>query len=422
MPRYTHFGERYTRTTGAVELMSDLGDAAAAAAHGPVYLLGGGNPARIPAVETVYRRRLAEIAADTTQFGRFAGAYTEPAGHPTCRAAIAEVLQAEYGWPLEARNVALTAGSQSAFYVLFNLFAGRGADGARQRVLLPLAPEYIGYSGLNMQDDLVVAHPAVLGELPDGMFKYRLDFEQLQVPDDVGAICVSRPTNPSGNVLTTSELERLDLLAQRHRVPLMVDAAYGKPFPGIEFTDSAAFWNDNVVLCLSLSKLGLPGVRTGIVVAHESIIEAITAFNATAALAPPGTGAEIVAPLLASGELSALCNDVVRPFYRARCAFALDVLRETFAGLPLRIHVPEGAFFLWLWFQDLPISSAELYRRLKRRGVYVISGHHFFPGLDRDWHHRDECVRINYAQEPEMVREGIRLLAAEVARAYDERG
>ena len=44
----------------------------------------------------------------------------------------------------------------------------------------------------------------------------------------------------------------------------------------------------------------------GVVVAHESIIEAITAFNATAALAPPGTGAEIVAPLIASGELSSV--------------------------------------------------------------------------------------------------------------------
>jgi valine--pyruvate aminotransferase len=71
-------------------------------------------------------------------------------------------------------------------------------------------------------------------------------------------------------------------------VPLIIDAAYGRPFPGIEFVDSPGLWNDNTVLCLSLSKLGLPGVRTGIVVANESIIETVTAFNATAALAPPG--------------------------------------------------------------------------------------------------------------------------------------
>jgi valine--pyruvate aminotransferase len=418
MPRYTRFGERYTSSTGALELMNDLGEADAAARRGPVYLLGGGNPARIAEAEDVYRRRLREIAADPIQFGRFAGAYTEPAGHPACRAEIARTLHREYGWPLTERNVALTLGSQSAFYVLFNLFAGSGADGRVRRLLLPLAPEYIGYSGLNLQEDAVVAHPALLDELPDRFFKYRLDFAGLRVPEDVGAICVSRPTNPSGNVLTTEELRRLDELARRHGVPLIVDAAYGRPLPGIEFTDSTAIWNDNVVLCMSLSKLGLPGVRTGIVIANEDIIAAITAFNATAALAPPGAGAEIVAPLLASGELSALCRDTLRPFYRSRRDRAVTELQDAFRDLPLRIHVPEGAFFLWLWFPGLPIPSAELYRRLKARGMYVISGHHFFPGLDRDWTHRQECVRLNYAQETDMVRAGIRLLAEEVARAY----
>jgi len=421
MPRYSRFGERYTRPTGALELMSDLGHAAAAATRGPVFLLGGGNPARIPAVEAAYCRRLREIAADAVQFGRFAGGYTEPAGHPACRAAIAAALHAEYGWPLDERNVALTSGSQSAFFVLFNVFAGSDAAGAR-RLLLPLAPEYIGYADLSVADGVLTAHPATIDDLGDGCFKYRLDFETLRVPDDVGAICVSRPTNPSGNVLTTAELQRLDELARRHEVPLIIDAAYGRPFPGIEFVESPGIWNDNVVLCLSLSKLGLPGVRTGIVVANESIVEAVTAFNATAALAPPGTGAEIVAPLIASGELRTLCNEQIRPYYRARCAQATEWLREAFVGLPLRIHAPEGAFFLWLWLPDLPVSSSELYRRLKTRGVYVLSGHHFFPGLDTEWRHREECLRINYAQSPEMVQAGIRQIAAEVRRAYDERG
>ena len=89
-------------------------------------------------------------------------------------------------------------------------------------------------------------------------------------------------------------------------------------------------------------------------------------------------------------------------------------------GLPLRIHRPEGAFFLWLWFPGLPITSAELYRRLKRRDVYVISGHHFFPGLEQDTPHRHECLRLSYAQPVERVRAGIAILAEEVRRAYDE--
>ena len=34
--------------------------------------------------------------------------------------------------------------------------------------------------------------------------------------------------------------------------------------------------------------------------------------------------------------------------------------------------------FMWLWFKGMPISSQELYERLKQEGVIVVSGHNFF--------------------------------------------
>jgi valine--pyruvate aminotransferase len=108
----------------------------------------------------------------------------------------------------------------------------------------------------------------------------------------------------------------------------------------------------------------------------------------------------------------------VRPHYAGRCRQAIDWLRAACADLPLVIHRPEGAFFLWLWFPGLPVTSGELYRRLKQRGVYVLSGHHFFPGLEVEWQHRNECLRINYSQTPESVARGIAILAEEVRRAY----
>jgi valine--pyruvate aminotransferase len=408
----TLFARRYVRATGALELMEDLGGA------GPgMRMLGGGNPARIPAVEAVYARRLTEIAADAGQFGRFAASYAAPGGDLRFRAAVAASLAARHGWPLTERNVALTLGSQSAFFTLFNLLAGDTPAG-RRRILLPLAPEYIGYGDVGLTEDLFVARPATIEELPAGLFKYHVDFAGLESVPDVGAICVSRPTNPSGNVLTLAELERLDTLARGRGVPLIVDAAYGLPFPGIQFTEPGALWNDNVILCLSLSKLGLPATRTGIVVAAEPVIEAITAFNATVALAPASTGATIVEPLLASGELDELCREVIRPFYEARAREAVAWLRHYCDRLPLRIHRPEGAFFLWLWFPGLPGGSAALYRRLKARDVLVLSGHHFFPGLEQPWAHRDECIRINCSQAPEAVEAGIRAIGEEARRCY----
>ena len=111
---------------------------------------------------------------------------------------------------------------------------------------------------------------------------------------------------------------------------------------------------------------------------------------------------------------------MIRPHYQELCGVAVEALQDAFDGLPLRIHRPEGAFFLWLRFPGLPIPSAELYRRLKRRGVYVLSGHHFFPGLPDDTPHRHECVRLSYAQPVERVRSGIWILAEEVRGAYDE--
>ena len=93
--------------------------------------------------------------------------------------------------------------------------------------------------------------------------------------------------------------------------------------------------------------------------------------------------------------------------------------RKALAGLPFRIHKPEGAIFLWLWFEGLPISSRILYERLKQRGVLIVPGENFFIGLDHDWPHQRECIRVSYAQDPETVRQGVTIIAEEVRRAYE---
>jgi len=286
----TAFEARLRRPTGALELMTDLGEAARPVPGRTVHMLGGGNPARIPEVEDVYRRRLREIACDDSALARFAASYAAPAGDHAFRDAVAAHLADRYGWQVTDRNVAITSGSQTAFFALFNLFGGECTDGGRRRILLPLAPEYIGYADVGLGDGLVVSQAADIEELPDGFFKYHVRFAGLDAVDDLGAVCVSRPTNPSGNVLTLRELERLDEFARARGVPLVVDAAYGEPFPGIQFAEPGLVWNENVVLCLSLSKLGLPATRTGIVVAREDVVDALEAFNATTSLAPASTG------------------------------------------------------------------------------------------------------------------------------------
>ena len=411
---FSTFGKRFTRHTGARELMDDLGEAMAS--DGPVMMLGGGNPAHIPQVLEILAARLHEVADSPRELRRMLGDYAAPAGEPRFRTALAELLQREYGWSLGPENVALTGGSQSGFFLLFNLLAGEFGSGERRRILLPLTPEYAGYTDLGLAEDLFVARRPSIEELPERQFKYHVDFDGLDVADDIAAICVSRPGNPTGNVLTDEEVARLAALARAQDIPLILDNAYGLPFPRIVFSEATPYWDENVILCMSLSKIGLPAARTGIVVARPEIIDALASMNAVVSLAVSSVGAVLAQKLVETGEIISLSRDVIRPFYAQRVTQALAWAHESLAGCEYFVHRPEGALFLWLWFPGLPIRSEELYLRLKARGVYVLPGHHFFPGLQGQWAHRDECLRLSYAQDPESVRRGIAILGEELKR------
>ncbi len=412
---FSRFGKRFARHTGARQLMDDLG--AAMASEGPVMMLGGGNPAHIPEMLDLLAERTRQVADDPREFRRMIADYASPAGEDLFRAALAELLHREYGWDVGPDNIALTGGSQSGFFQLFNLLAGEFDDGSWRRVLLPLTPEYVGYADLGLGEDLFVAQKPVIEHLDDRLFKYHIDFDRLDVGDDIAAIGVSRPTNPTGNVLTDEELDRLAGLARQRGVPLIIDNAYGVPFPGIVFGEVAQRWDDNIILCMSLSKIGLPAVRTGIVVAREEIIDALTGMNSVFSLAVGSVGAVLMRDFVETGEIIRLSRDVIRPFYRRRAEHALAWMQAALGGCEYFIHRPEGAFFLWLWLPELSITSAELYRRLKDRGVYILPGHHFFPGLAEDWSHRDQCIRVSYTQDERAVRDGIRIIGEEARKA-----
>ncbi len=415
--QFSRFGQKFTAQTGILQLMDDLGEAL----NGDklMIMLGGGNPALIPQMQQTLRQRMYDILRDEPRFDRIIGSYGPPDGDLDFRKALAAMLGEQYGWNLGPENIALTNGSQTAFFYLFNMFGGETPDGGFRRILLPLTPEYIGYADAGIADDLFVSARPTIEYIDDALYKYHVDFEQLQVGDDIGAICISRPTNPTGNVLTDEEVRHLAALAREHDIPFIIDGAYGTPFPNIIFTEAEPVWDEHIVLLLSLSKLGLPGARTGIVIANPRITAAIASMNAIASLAPGNIGAGIALDMASSGEIIRLSREVIRPFYLRKARQALDWFAGAMGDAPYRIHKPEGAFFLWVWFPNLPIGSAELYRRLKARGVIIVPGHYFYPGLKDDWRHRHECIRVSYAQDDATVQAGIRIIAEEARRAYD---
>ena len=415
----TKIGELLSGHSGIVELMDDLGIALAGGESSGMLMLGGGNPAHVPEMQAVWRERLGEIIADEPFCDQMLANYDGPAGSPQFRESVATCLRESYGWDVGPENIAITNGGQTAFFFLFALLAGIMPNGSKRKILLPITPEYIGYADQGLCEGAFAGHRPRIDKIDDHTFKYRIDFETLEIGDDVAAICVSRPTNPTGNVLTDEEVSRLAQLARAREIPLLIDNAYGEPFPGAVFEPIVPIWNRDMVMTFSLSKLGLPGTRTGIVLADEQITRRISSMTGIVGLANNNIGQAIVEPLLANGQLLKLSSEVIRPFYEAKSRAAQQLISLHFAGdFPYLVHRSEGAFFLWLWFPELPITSRELYERLKSRGVLVVPGEYFFYGLNDDWPHSRQCIRLTFSQSDRTVARGIETIADELHKVH----
>ena len=103
---------------------------------------------------------------------------------------------------------------------------------------------------------------------------------------------------------------------------------------------------------------------------------------------------------------------MIKPYYQKKADNTVRILQEKLHNVDFLIHKPEGALFLWIWFRDLPITCRQLYEKLKENGVLVVPGNFFFPGLeDDDWNHKDQCIRLNYSQDSNLVEKGIDIMA-----------
>lgn len=413
--KYSAFGHKFSDKSGIVDLMDDLGSALNE--NPDMLFMGGGNPGRIPEIEDFFHKKLVQLVESPKERHKLLGVYQSPQGDKAFRESLASFLKAKFSWDISAKNIAVSNGSQSAFFLIYNMLAGKMEDGTNKTIHFPLTPEYIGYADVGLRQNFFSATQPTIEIIDEHTFKYHIDFSNLTLTDNIAALSVSRPTNPTGNVITDDEIEHLDQLAQQANIPLIIDGAYGLPFPNILFTAAKPHWNNNTILVLSLSKLGLPGIRTGVVIANEDFIKDFTSANTITNLASGSLGPALCSDIFNSQGIEALTN-IVTPFYQNKAEQTAQWFKAALKGIPFKIHKPEGAIFLWLWFEGLPITSKALYERLKKRGVLIIPGEDFFIGIDDSWQHKYECIRVSYAQDESVVKAGINIIADEIKSLY----
>ncbi|MEM8546513.1 MAG: valine--pyruvate transaminase, partial [Cyanobacteria bacterium P01_H01_bin.119] len=411
-PALTQFGDQMSHLTGVRAIMKDIIETLRAGEGRSFINLSAGNPVILPEVEQLWRDCTADLLA-SDEYGEVVCRYGSSQGYRPFIDAVLTDFNQRYGLSLSDRNILITPGSQALYFYAANALGGYTSSGQLKEIVLPLSPDYTGYGGVTLIPEALKAYkPAIdISDQPH-RFKYRPDFNQLEITENTGFVLFSRPCNPTGNVLSDEEVRRIAALAAPHNVPVLIDSAYAPPFPALNYAAMTPLFEPNMVHCISLSKAGLPGERIGIAIGDEQVIQALQSFQTNLCIHSSRYGQAIAARAIASGALADISLNVIRPHYQHK----FDVLEATLDqampdAVPWYLHRGEGSIFAWLWFKDLPVSDWELYQTLKQYDVIAVPGSPFFPGMKENWPHMHQCLRMSLTATDAEIETGMKQLA-----------
>lgn len=380
--------------------------------------LSAGNPVILPEVEQLWRDCTQELL-DSDEYGEVVCRYGSSQGYAPLIQAVIEDFNSRYGLELSDRHILITGGSQALYLYAANAFGGYTAAGELKQVVLPLSPDYTGYGGVSLTPESLVAYkPTLEIDQERHRFKYRPDFSQLQINEQTGCVIFSRPSNPTGNVISDEEVAKIAQLAAAYDVPVLVDSAYAPPFPALNFTAMTPQFGDNIIHCMSLSKAGLPGERIGIAIGDPRLIQILESFQTNSCIHSSRYGQAIAAKAISSGKLADIAINIIRPHYQRKIEILENTLDAAMPDIPWYLHQGEGAIFGWLWLQDLPMTDWEFYQELKQAGVIAVPGSTFFPGLREDWQHKHQCLRISLTATEAEIAEAMKRLAQVAQKVY----
>ena len=270
-----------------------------------------------------------------------------------------------------ADNVLVTVGASEANHLVASTLLERG-----DRVLC-IEPSYLQLAG-NAKNRGIVVDTVAMNEASG----WALDVTALdaKVTTHTKLISVVNPHNPTGHILSAAERDALINAAARVGAWIIADEVYA----GTERGDQPAtpsFWGtyERVIAINSMSKAyGLPGLRTGWLVAPEPLIAPLWRRHEYATIS-----ATMLGNVLASMALEEGTREKLTARARGLINRGFDVLMRELDRHPgLFSVVPPQASAMCIVRYDLPIDSGRFVDRLvQERETLVVPGSCF--GLDR---------------------------------------
>jgi arginine:pyruvate transaminase len=260
--------------------------------------------------------------------------YSNGRGEPEVLAAIAGHYAARTGRKISTSQITFLPGTQTALFTTFMTLVETGDE-----VLIP-DPCYATYQGV------IAATGARIIPVPlDPDQGFHLDAQLLAraVTSRTRALLLNTPSNPTGAVLSASELSAIGKVCAEHDLWIVSDEvyaslAYERAFVS-PFDDSKLC--DRTVVVSSLSKShAMPGFRCGWAIGPESFSQAMLPLSETMLF-----GSQ---PFLEDATAYALSRDfeechVMREAYIGRARLLVERLSNA-PGISVRM--PEGGMFV----------------------------------------------------------------------------
>jgi len=330
--------------------------------------------------------------------------YPPFAGIPDLRAAIAEDSAARKGFPIDPSQVFVTVGGKGVMVYAILALVDPGDE-----VIVP-DPGYPIYESLTR---FIGGTPVPIPLRMENEF--RLDVDELAslITPKTKLLVVNSPANPTGGVLTPSDIERIAELAVRHDLLVLADEIYARIlYDGAEHVSLASLpgMADRTIVLDGFSKTyAMTGWRLGYAIVPKWLEKAygtliINTVSGATAFAQAGAVEALRGP---QGEV----DDMVTEF-RARRDLIVDGLND----IPgVRCLLPRGAFYVFPDIAATGLTGAELADRLlPETGVCVLAGT-AFGQVGRDH------IRISYANSRENLTEALGRLRAFVEPLVDAR-
>jgi aspartate aminotransferase len=351
-----------------------------------------------PTPEFVGRAGIAAIETGRTR-------YTDTAGEPALRDAIAEKYRREHGIACGRENVLVTAGAKQA---VFNVCQALFEEGDEIAMFAPYwvsFPEIVRLCG---SSPVFVPTQIGSGWKPTATALERAATERTR------GVIVNSPCNPTGAVISHGELSRvLDWCASRDAF-LIFDETYDRfLYDGCTHVSAASFWPkhaDRVVVTGAASKTyAMTGWRLGWALASRDLVSAMTSYQSHSTSNASSISQDAALAALSDRERSeASVADMLAHYARRR-----EVVVRALSKLPgVECVAPEGAFYVFprveaLYARKKVGGSVEFCQRLLTEAhVAAVPGEAF--GMDA-------CVRFSFATSLERIEEGLSRLASWIA-------